>query len=119
MVPSLRLGLGPWIGTPIGGYILLLRVRGRKSGLWREAPLSYLVADGAVWIMAGFGARTEWYRNLVVDPGVEVWLPGRFLRCRAEEASDRATRATDPAGPHPGNRAAGRVDRLQPVDGVR
>ncbi len=92
MVPALRMGLGPWVGTPFGGYILLLRVRGRRSGLWRPVPLSYLVTDGAVWVMAGFGPRTEWYRNLVADPEVEVWLPGRVLRCRAVVTVDPETR---------------------------
>jgi len=93
MVPALRMGLGPWIGTPMGGYILLLRVRGRRSGHWRTAPLSYLIADGAIWVMAGFGPRTQWYRNLVVDPAVEAWLPGRVVRCQARVCTDAATRA--------------------------
>jgi deazaflavin-dependent oxidoreductase (nitroreductase family) len=93
MVPTLRLGLGAWLATPFGGYILLLRVRGRKSGLLRETPLSYLVVEGAAWVMAGFGSRTEWFRNLQADPEVEVWLPGRVLRCRAEEMADPAVRA--------------------------
>jgi deazaflavin-dependent oxidoreductase (nitroreductase family) len=93
MVPALRLGLGPWLGTPFGGYILLLRVRGRKSGRWRETPLSYLVTEGSAWVMAGFGPRTEWYRNLVADPAVEAWLPGRTMRCRARVEADPAVRA--------------------------
>jgi deazaflavin-dependent oxidoreductase (nitroreductase family) len=93
MVPVHRLGLGAWLATPVGGYMLLLRVRGRKSGLVRETPLSYFVAEGAPWVMAGFGVRTEWYRNLLADPEVEVWLPGRVLRCRAEEVTDPAVRA--------------------------
>jgi deazaflavin-dependent oxidoreductase (nitroreductase family) len=93
MVPALRLGLGQWIGTPYGGYILLLRVRGRKTGLVRDTPLSYLVAEGSAWVMAGFGPRTHWFRNLQANPDVEVWLPGRVLRCHAEEARDPAVRA--------------------------
>lgn len=88
MVPSLRLGLGEWLGTPVGGYILLLRVRGRRTGIVRDTPLSYLVADGAAWVLAGFGTRTQWYRNLVADPMVDVWLPGRTVRCRAEVVGD-------------------------------
>jgi deazaflavin-dependent oxidoreductase (nitroreductase family) len=88
MVPALRLGLGAWLGTPFGGYILLLRVRGRRTGIVRDTPLSYLVADGAAWVLAGFGTRTQWYRNLVADPTVDVWLPGRTYRCRAEVAGD-------------------------------
>lgn len=93
MVPAHRLGLGTWLGTPVGGYILLLRVRGRKSGRMREIPLSYLVAEGSVWVMAGFGPATQWYRNVLADPEVEVWLPGRALRCRAEEVRDTPVRA--------------------------
>lgn len=93
MVPMLKAGLGAWMGTPVGGWILLLRVRGRKSGVIRDNPLSYLVSDGAAWVMAGFGSRTDWYRNLVADPRVEVVLPGRALACRAEVVEDAQTRA--------------------------
>lgn len=93
MVPCLRAGLGAWIGTPFGGYILLLRVRGRRSGLLRETPLSYVITEGAVWVLAGFGGRTQWYRNLLADPEVSVILPGRVLACRAEVAVDETTRA--------------------------
>jgi deazaflavin-dependent oxidoreductase (nitroreductase family) len=92
MVPLLRAGLGAWMGTPLGGWILLLRVRGRRSGAMRESPLSYCIADGAVWVMAGFGGRTEWYRNLLIDPRVQVVLPGRAIRCTAETVTDSEVR---------------------------
>jgi deazaflavin-dependent oxidoreductase (nitroreductase family) len=91
-LPVMHLGLGPWMHTPLGGWILVLRVRGRKSGITRETPLSYLVADGAVWVMSGFGTRGEWYRNLLADPAVEVLLPGRSFACRAEVVDDQPTR---------------------------
>lgn len=81
------------MGTPFGGWILLLRVRGRRSGVLRDNPLSYLVADGAVWVMAGFGSRTDWYRNLLADPRAEVILPGRTLACHAEAVDDPQVRA--------------------------
>ena len=55
MIPLHRAGLGAWLSTPIGGYMLLLRVRGRKSGITRAIPLNYLVADGSVWIVAAAG----------------------------------------------------------------
>jgi deazaflavin-dependent oxidoreductase (nitroreductase family) len=77
MVLATRAGLGAWISTPIGGAMVLLRVRGRRSGVVRETPLNYVIADGSIWVVAGFGQRTEWYRNLVADPRVEAWLPGR------------------------------------------
>ena len=93
MVPVHRAGFGAWLSTPIGGYMLLLRVRGRKSGVMRETPLSYLVAEGSAWVLAGFGPRTEWYRNLRADPHVEVWMPcGRHAGIAVEEL-DPAVRA--------------------------
>jgi deazaflavin-dependent oxidoreductase (nitroreductase family) len=91
-VPLLRAGLGPWFGTPIGGYLLLLRARGRTSGVVRETPLSYFVAEGAAWVCAGFGPTTQWYRNILVDPAVEVVLPGRTIACIAEDVRDPQVR---------------------------
>lgn len=93
MIPVHRAGLGAWLSTPIGGYMLLLRVRGRNSGVTREIPLNYLVADGSVWVVAGFGPRTHWYRNLLADPGVEVWMPGGRHAGVAAEELDPAVRA--------------------------
>jgi deazaflavin-dependent oxidoreductase (nitroreductase family) len=93
MVPITRAGYGAWLGSPLSGYILLLRVRGRKSGLVRETPLSYLVADGSVWVLAGFGPKTEWYRNLLAEPAVEVQLPGRVVKGTATEVTTPAVRA--------------------------
>jgi hypothetical protein len=91
-VPMLRAGLGPWLGTPIGGYLLILRARGRTSGVVRETPLSYLIAEGAVWVCAGFGPAAQWYRNALVDPRVEVVLPGRTVVCVAEDVRDPEVR---------------------------
>jgi deazaflavin-dependent oxidoreductase (nitroreductase family) len=116
MVPLLRHGLGAWMGTPIGGWICLLRMRGRRTGLVREAPLSYLVADDAVWVMAGFGRRTEWYRNLIVDPRAEVVLPGRTIACTAEVVADPQVRRR--IIPHLA-RAAGLPGYLTGVDPYR
>lgn len=92
MVPLLRAGLGAWVGTPIGGYLLLLRVRGRRSGRTYEVPLSYCVTEGAAWVVAGFGPATQWYRNLLAVPEVEVVLPGRTLACTAVDVRDPETR---------------------------
>jgi deazaflavin-dependent oxidoreductase (nitroreductase family) len=93
MIPVNRAGFGAWVSTPIGGYMALLRVRGRKSGVMRETPLNYLVAEGAIWVMAGFGPRTEWYRNVLADPRVEAWLPTGHHAGTATEELDPAVRA--------------------------
>lgn len=92
MVPATHAGLGAWLSTPIGGAMVLLRVRGRKSGLVRETPLNYLIAEGSIWVVAGFGPRSEWYRNLVADPRVEAWLPGRRVIGTVSEVRSPAVR---------------------------
>ena len=93
MVPLYRAGLGAWASTPITGYMVLLQVRGRKTGLLRETPLAYVIAEGAIWVLAGFGPKTEWYRNLVVDPRVEASLPARRFAGTAVEELDPRVRA--------------------------
>lgn len=93
MVPVHRAGLGAWLGSPIGGWMLLLRARGRRTGIVRETPLSYLVAEGSVWVVAGFGPDTQWYRNVLADPSVEVVLPGRRLAATVTEVRELAVRA--------------------------
>jgi deazaflavin-dependent oxidoreductase (nitroreductase family) len=87
-VPALRAGLGALFSTPIGGYLMLLRTKGRSSGQLREAPLGYVITDGAVYCVAGFGRKTHWFRNIEADPHVEVVLPGRAFAGIAEEVTD-------------------------------
>jgi deazaflavin-dependent oxidoreductase (nitroreductase family) len=76
VVPLLRAGAGPLLANPLTGSMMLLRTRGRRSGAWREAPLGYVIRGGRVYCCAGFGDRTQWLRNLLADPRVEVRLPG-------------------------------------------
>jgi len=86
--PMIRAGGGPLLTTSVAGSILLLRTRGRKSGLIREAPLGYTVADGRVVVLSGYGRGAHWFRNALADPDVEVLLPGALIGGRAEELTD-------------------------------
>jgi hypothetical protein len=67
---------------------MVLRTRGRTSGLWRDAPLGYLILDGHVYCTAGFGYRTQWIRNIQADPHVQVLLPTIAVTGVAEEVTD-------------------------------
>lgn len=88
MAPLIRLGFGWLVGNPLTGHVMLLRTRGRRSGLLREAPLGYVIRDDAVYCVAGYGEPTPWFRNLVADPNVEVILPTRRFHGRAEPVTD-------------------------------
>jgi deazaflavin-dependent oxidoreductase (nitroreductase family) len=90
MAPMLRSPFGRFVGNPVTAYLLLLRTRGRRTGLVREAPLGYVLLDGFVYCVAGYGVATPWYRNLLDNPTVEVVLPGRTIRGIAEPVTDEA-----------------------------
>lgn len=90
MAPLLRHGLGWLVGNPLTGHLMLLRTRGRRTGLLREAPLGYVIRSGAVYCVAGYGTATPWFRNLVADPNVEVILPTRRFEGRAQPVADPA-----------------------------
>ena len=49
MVPMFRLGLGPFMGNPLSGYIMVIRTVGRKSGKIRYAPVNYVIHKGDIW----------------------------------------------------------------------
>ena len=87
-LPVLHAGLAPFWSLPITGYMAILRSRGRTSGLVREAPLGYVIWEGAVYVWAGFGPTTQWLRNIEADPRVEVVLPGRSFSGLAEVVTD-------------------------------
>ena len=76
------------------GWQCLITTRGRRSGLPRPTPLGYIVMEGAAWVMAGYGPRTQWYRNILAEPQVGLRLPGRRpLAALAEEVRDPDLRA--------------------------
>lgn len=89
MILLFRLGLGKWVNLwpQVGGRIMVITHTGRKSGLRRRTPVNYAPIDGALYCTAGFGARSDWYRNLVANPEVEIWLPGEWRRGHAEDIS--------------------------------
>ena len=94
VVPLHRAGLAAWLGGPLGGWQCLLTTIGRTSGLRRDTPLGYIIMDGAAWVMAGYGPRTQWYRNILAEPRVDLHLPGRApFAALAEEVRDPGVRA--------------------------
>jgi len=59
MIPVFKLGLGPFMGNPISGYIMVLKTIGHKSGLTRYAPVNYAILDGNIYCLSGFGKLVE------------------------------------------------------------
>jgi len=89
-----RLGLGRWVNVwpAVGGRIMLITHTGRRSGRRRQTPVNYAPVGEAVYCTAGFGTRCDWYRNLLSEPRVEVWLPKARWPGLAEDVSESPER---------------------------
>jgi deazaflavin-dependent oxidoreductase (nitroreductase family) len=82
-----RLGLGPLLnmGPSLAGRYMVITHTGRKSGKKRRTPVNYALVDDDVYCVAGFGSASDWYRNIIANPQVEVWLPDGWWAGIAEE----------------------------------
>lgn len=75
------------LGRLLGGRFLMLRHRGRISGRPRYAVLEVIrhdEAEEAHYVLAGFGAESDWVRNLRAHPEAEITVDGRQLPVTAE-----------------------------------
>jgi len=63
------------LGMMFGSRLLMLEHTGRKTGVRRHVVLEVLDRpDSGTWIVAsGFGARAQWYRNVLVTPQVRIY----------------------------------------------
>src|SRR6266568_2716141 len=75
-----RLGLSVW-GSRV------LRVRGRKTGEWRETPVNLLTLEGQNYLVAPRG-ETQWVRNIRVTGGGELRLGRKVEPIRVVELPD-------------------------------
>ena len=71
-------------GQLIGKVILLLTTTGRKTGLARVTPVQYELIDGVYHIGAVFGTNTDWVRNILAHPIVQVQVQNKCFTGRAE-----------------------------------
>jgi len=94
MLAMWRLGLGRSVnGWPsVGGRILVLTHVGRRTGIRRRTPLNYAIVGGDVYCTAGFGSGSDWFRNILANPEVEIWLPDGWWAGTARDISDSEKR---------------------------
>jgi deazaflavin-dependent oxidoreductase (nitroreductase family) len=84
MVPVFRMGLSPFIVNPFSGYIMVMKMIGRKSGRTRWVPVNYTIYNGNVYCISAFGEKSHWYHNLKANPNIDIFLPGRAIAGYAE-----------------------------------
>ena len=82
-----KLGWGPalnWIP------LLILTTRGRKSGLPRHVPVEYRRHGSKYYIVSGWGADTDWCRNIQQDNRVTIQHGDHIADARAHQVDDPA-----------------------------
>jgi deazaflavin-dependent oxidoreductase (nitroreductase family) len=79
-----RLGLGPITGK----LFLVLTTTGRKSSLPRHTMLEYYKLNGEKYAACAFGARAQYYKNILADPRVTVQTADGTESALAERVTD-------------------------------
>lgn len=88
MVPMFRLGLGPFIGNVVTGYIMVLKTVGRKTGKTRFTPVNYAIHNGNIFCISGWGNYSDWYRNMMFAGEIEIILPGGSIYGKVENVTE-------------------------------
>jgi deazaflavin-dependent oxidoreductase (nitroreductase family) len=93
-----RMGYGPLLSHPSrgGSRMLVLTAMGRKSGQPRHTMVSHIELDGRDYVLSGWGSRSQWVQNILIDPLVTVQVyrhsyPAVIYRVTEREEFSRVT----------------------------
>ncbi len=73
------------LGGLVGGQVLALATRGRRSGRVHVNAMRYEhdPRSDTFYVVSGWDGKTDWYRNVAADPRVGVAVGRRRFRCTA------------------------------------
>jgi deazaflavin-dependent oxidoreductase (nitroreductase family) len=74
--------LQKWVVNPLMRMVpsqTLLETTGRKSGRPRHTPLGGGLVGNQFWLVSEFGDRSQYVRNIKVNPRVRLRLHGQWL----------------------------------------
>lgn len=80
----------------MGKRMLLLEHIGRKSGKKRRAVLEIIRHDptvGVFYVVSGFGKRSDWIRNVQVNPDVRIYVGSKSIPAIAALLNQERTAA--------------------------
>lgn len=80
--------LGPIADLLKSRCVLVITTRGRKSGLPRKTAISFMQLGERLIVFSGWGRSSNWYRNVLANPEVEVQVGRRRMRATARLVSD-------------------------------
>ena len=86
-----RLTGGRLMGKFQGRPVVLITMKGAKSGAKRTIPLMYVPYGDGVIIVASQGGAPKspvWYANLLANPDIEAQYKGQKMQLRARQVDD-------------------------------
>lgn len=74
----------------LGHIFVLITTTGRKSGLPRRVVTEYFAYRGKLIVPCAYGTRSDWYRNIMVNPLVtaQTWQGAESLRAERITSAD-------------------------------
>ena len=82
---------GRVMGTLTGRPVMLVTMKGAKSGKTRTIPLMYVPYKDGVIVVASLGGAPKspvWYKNLVANPDIVVQYKNKKTNLRARQVDD-------------------------------
>lgn len=77
----------------VDGALMLITVRGRRSGRAYTFPVQYARDGDAIWVLPGHSERKTWWRNLSDEAPVKVRLAGQDITAVGRAFTGRSTPA--------------------------
>jgi len=82
-----RLGLGDLLNSL---HLMVLTTRGRSTGQPRHTPIEYRRHGRKIYVVSAWGARPNWYQNVLADPVVTIQLGSKTFSGRGQQVHDTA-----------------------------
>jgi deazaflavin-dependent oxidoreductase (nitroreductase family) len=60
------------LGFLVGKIFMILTTTGRKSNQPRHTAIEFHEYKGRKYVYSGFGEKSDWYKNILVDPHVTI-----------------------------------------------
>lgn len=84
--PQVAYALG--FGAFLGNFVLLLTTIGRSSSKKRVTPLQYEKIDKKIYLGSAFGKKSDWVKNILANPTVEVQIKSQKFTGNAVVTDD-------------------------------
>ncbi len=87
-MPERRGDTSAWLSEHARKDYVYVTTRGRRTGRPHTIEIWFGTDGGSLYLLSGGGDRSDWVRNLLADPSVEIRLAGETRVGRARVVID-------------------------------